>query len=88
MIITEFGYRTGIPFDSVDDEKIQAMAVSKEFEAACQCANGASVWIFADHLWPDDYRLVSDISHYGLLNRDRSKKPAFDAFCKLLKQMS
>lgn len=86
VIITEFGYRTGIPFDSVDDEKIQAMAVSKEYEAACQCANGASVWILADHLWPNDYRLVSDVSRYGLLNRDRSKKLAFDTFCKLLKQ--
>lgn len=86
VIITEFGYRTGIPFDSVDDEVIQATAVTKEYEAACQCANGASVWLWADHLWPNDHRLLSDISRFGLLNRDRSKKLAFDAFCKLLKQ--
>jgi len=86
IVVTEFGYRTGIPFDSVDDEEIQARAISAEFEAAYRCANGASVWLFADHLWPNDHRLLSDVSRFGLLNRDRSKKAAYDVYCKLLKQ--
>ena len=86
IVVTEFGYRTGIPFDSVDDEEIQARAISAEFEAACRCANGASIWLFADHLWPNDHRLLSDVSRFGLLNRDRSKKLSYEVFCNLLKQ--
>lgn len=86
VMITEFGYRTGIPFDSVEDEKIQATAISAEFEAACECANGASIWLFADHPWPNDHRLLSDVSRFGLLNRDRSKKAAYNIYCELLKR--
>ena len=86
VVITEFGYRTGIPFDSVEDEVTQTKAITAEFEAACQCANGASVWLFADHLWPDDHRLLNKVSRFGLLNRDRSKKTAYDIYCELLKR--
>ena len=85
IILTEFGYRTHIPFDGIESEHIQALAVSEEFRAASQCANGASVWLFADHLWPIDHRLPSNISRYGLLDRNRNKKEAYDVFCELLK---
>ncbi|MBR4941224.1 MAG: hypothetical protein IKZ19_04400 [Clostridia bacterium] len=87
VILTEFGYRTGIPFDSVTDEEMQTAAVTKEFEGALLSANGASVWLFADHLWPEDPRLPCKTSRYGLMTRDRIKKTAFDAFCKLLNQV-
>lgn len=85
VLVTEFGYRTGVPFDSVDSERLQAEAVASEFLAACREANGASVWVFADHLWPNDPELLSDISRFGLLWPDRSKKAAFDVYSQLLK---
>ncbi|MBQ1955399.1 MAG: hypothetical protein II350_06630 [Clostridia bacterium] len=86
IIVTEFGYRTGVPMDSVDEELLQAKGVSAEFSAAAACANGASVWVFADHRWPNDHRLLSDISRFGLLRQDRTKKAAFDVYCELLKK--
>ncbi len=86
VIISEFGYCTGVAFDSVDDEKIQAEAVKTEFLAIKEFGEGASVWLFADHKWPDDPKLPGTLSTYGLLNRDRTKKEAYDVFCELLKQ--
>jgi len=86
VIVSEFGYYTGIAFDSVDDEKIQAEAVKTEYLAIKEFGEGASVWIFADHKWPDDPKIPGTLSTYGLLNRDRTKKEAFDVFSELLKQ--
>ncbi|MBQ8899097.1 MAG: hypothetical protein IJY86_11620 [Clostridia bacterium] len=85
VIITEFGSRTGVPADSVDDEMLQEAGVAAEYLAAAECANGASVWVFADHRWPRHPELLSDISRFGLLWPDRTKKSAFDVYSQLLK---
>ena len=88
VVLTEFGYRTKVAFDSVDDEKIQAEVISHEFMAARESVCGASVWLFADHLWADcpSASDTSNVSRYGLLNRDRTKKEAYDVYCDLLKK--
>jgi len=86
VVISEFGYNTGIAFDSTEDEKIQAEAVKTEYLAIKEFAEGASVWLFADHQWVDAKQIPGTLSTYGLLNRDRSKKEAFDVYAQLLKQ--
>ena len=86
VVVSEFGYYSGIAFDSIDDEKIQAEAVKTEFLAIKECGEGASVWLFADHQWCDAPQIPGTLSPYGLLNRDRTKKKAFDVFSDLLKE--
>ena len=86
VIVSEFGYRTCDSFDGPEDEEIQAAAVAAEYEGARRSANGASVWLYADHMWPKDNGLAGDISEYGLLRRDRSEKKAFRLYSDLLKR--
>ena len=62
VIVSEFGYRTCDSFDGQEDEDIQAAAVAAEYEGARRSANGATVWLYADHLWPKDNGLAGDIS--------------------------
>jgi len=86
VIVTEFGYRTCDSFDGPDDEDVQAAAAAAEYEGARRSANGASIWLYADHLWPKDNGLAGDVSEYGLLRRDRSEKKAFSVYSQLLKK--
>ncbi|MBR3691919.1 MAG: hypothetical protein IKL89_04400 [Clostridia bacterium] len=86
VIVTEYGYRTCDSFDGPEDEKIQAAAVAAEYAGARKTANGASVWLYADHLWPKDNGIADDVSEYGLLRRDRSEKEAFRVYAELMKK--
>ena len=86
VIVTEFGYRTCDSFDGPEDEDIQAAAVAAEYEGARRAANGASVWLYADHLWPKGNGLAGDVSEYGLLRRDRSEKKAYKVYSDLMKK--
>ena len=89
LIVTEFGYRSSSSFDGPDDEENQAVSVVTELKAIYECASGASVWIFADHLWPQCSYLQDDesIARYGLLKRDRTPKKAFDSYSRCMKEL-
>ncbi len=86
VICTEFGYRTNYSIDSFEDEDIQAQCIKQEFSAIKECANGGSLWLFADHLWENSARLMNLISEYGLLKRNRNKKKAFDVYSEMMKE--
>ena len=89
LIVTEFGYRTGAYYDAGDDEENQAVSIVEEYQVIRKCAAGATVWLFADHLWPRWPSLWDNlsISRFGLLNRDRTPKKAFDAYSRCMKEL-
>lgn len=88
VICSEFGYRTNASIDAFEDEDIQAECVKYEFSAIKECANGGSIWIFADHLWENDPRLMNTVSEYGILKRDRKEKKAFKVYSDMMKNKS
>lgn len=87
ILITEFGYPSGAglqpAFDGDHGEAMQAKAIAAEFEAFHEpyiC--GATVWCFADHLWPKG-AYAADISPYGVLKRNREPKVAWPVVQRL-----
>lgn len=86
VVVTEFGYMTGCACDGIRSEEIQSECIRAEFTAIRECAEGASVWEYADHLWPKYITMIGrELSAYGLLTRDRKEKQAFGVFSALLK---
>lgn len=89
IVVTEFGYATKQEVDGEKDEEVQALAIETEFKAMTEdLICGCSIWCYADHLWPvfDMEGVMQDISPYGLHNRDRSEKQAFNLVKHLFKE--
>ena len=85
MVITEFGYMTGMARDSMRDEALQAKCIREEYPAIREVGDGAAVWEYADHLWPKYIDFISkELSSYGLLTRDRKLKEAFEVYSELM----
>jgi GNAT superfamily N-acetyltransferase len=82
ILVTEFGYTS---FYGVDDNAfggdLHADVIEAEFaglNAPYVC--GATIWCWADHAWPPaTFAFCGHLatSPYGLLTRDRRRKPAF-----------
>ncbi|MCL2741294.1 MAG: hypothetical protein FWE70_04180 [Oscillospiraceae bacterium] len=85
VIMTEFGYSTERALEGLDAERNQADCIRAVYPALRECAEGAAVWIYADHAWPFR-RSIAEVSEFGLLRRDRTPKEAFAVYSDLLKK--
>jgi len=82
ILVTEFGLPALEDVaGSVVGEDLQAEVMREEFagmRAPYVC--GAAVWCYADHPWPEeDFLRYIHISPYGLVTRERRRKPAYEA---------
>jgi len=87
VIVTEFGYVTDRPYDGIISEDIQCECIEAEYKIIREYAQGAALWVYADHPWPPE--IVSegyDLSTYGLFRRDRTPKKAYEVYKKLLRE--
>ncbi len=82
ILVTEFGYTSFLDVvDNAFSGELHAAVLEAEFagmDAPYIC--GATVWCWADHAWPPATfkfcgRLA--VSPYGVLTRDRRRKPAY-----------
>ena len=86
IVMTEFGYATGHARDGIEAEAMQAEVIKSEYAKYREHIAGAALWIYADHPWPVTYKETTmELSTYGVLNRDRSPKKAFEEYSKLMK---
>ncbi len=85
VLVTEFGYPTGLLTDGVRDEAFQAECVAAEYPVLREIAAGAALWVFADHLWPRRNREGREISPYGALRRDRVPRPLWAVYSALMR---
>jgi len=82
ILVTEFGYTAfrGVS-DSAFGGELQADVLEAEFagmDAPYVC--GATIWCWADHAWPPATFAFCGhlaVSPYGVLTRDRRRKPAY-----------
>ncbi|MHB9109711.1 MAG: GNAT family N-acetyltransferase [Armatimonadota bacterium] len=80
ILVTEFGLPALEDVaGSVVGEDLQKEAIREEFAgmtAAYIC--GATIWCYADHPWPEeDFLRYMHMSPYGLVTRERRRKPAY-----------
>lgn len=86
ILVTEFGLPTL--------EDVAGSAVGEDLQVEVMCEEfagmgapyvcGAAVWCYADHQWPEENFLrYTRMSPFGLLTRERRRKPAYEAVREL-----
>jgi len=86
IVMTEYGYATGHAYDGLEAEEAQEACIVSEYNILKECANGAALWIYADHLWPISYKETTmELSTFGALTRARKPKKAFETYSRLMK---
>ncbi|MGC9467680.1 MAG: GNAT family N-acetyltransferase [Anaerolineae bacterium] len=91
ILVTEFGYTSfhGL-VDNAFGGELHARVIEAEFagmDAPYVC--GATIWCWADHPWPPatfDSCGYLAVSPYGVLTRDRRRKPAYWTARRLFRQ--
>jgi len=86
ILVTEFGLPALEDVrGNVVGEDLQVETLREEFAGmTAPYVCGATVWCYADHPWPeDDFLRYTRMSPYGLVTRERRRKPAYDAVKEL-----
>ena len=91
ILVAEFGYTSFLDVvDNAFSGELHAEVIEAEFagmDAPYVC--GTTVWCWADHAWPPATFAFCGhlaISPYGVLTRDRRRKPAYWAARKLFRE--
>ncbi len=86
ILITEFG-ATARP--GTAEEDLYARKIEVDFKAQMDLGFdylcGSTIWCWADHPWPPGRFSKGDTSYYGVLDRQRHPKKAFDAARQLFR---
>ena len=88
ILVTEFGLPA---FETVRGstvgEDLQVETLREEFAGmTAPYVCGAAVWCYADHPWPEEPFLNRvTTSPYGLLTRERRRKPAYNAVAEMFR---
>ena len=79
ILVTEFGLPTlEDVFGNAVGEDLQVEVIREEFAGmSAPYVCGAAIWCYADHPWPEeDFLRYIRMSPYGLVTRERRRKPA------------
>jgi len=80
ILVTEFGLPTlEDVVGNVVGEDLQVETIREEFAGmTAPYVCGAAIWCYADHPWPEeDFLRYLHMSPYGLVTRERRRKPAY-----------
>lgn len=86
ILVTEFGLPALEDVaGNVVSEDLQVEAIREEFAGmTAPYVCGAAIWCYADHPWPEeDFLCYMRISPYGLVTRERRRKPAYNTVREL-----